>query len=84
MLKNKCIQLFITNDFYIVPVGHTLELDMAAFLKQKLFCDMTLALRDTDIPVHRAILAARCGYFEAMFRSFMPKDKVQVNSFITL
>ncbi|XKL64726.1 hypothetical protein PGB90_004812 [Kerria lacca] len=58
--------------------GHTLELDMAAFLKQNLFCDMTLVLQETDIPVHKCVLAARCGYFEAMFRSFMPKDKVQV------
>lgn len=51
---------------------------MKAFLKQPLFCDMTLILQNTSIPVHRAVLAARCGYFEAMFRSFMPKDKVQV------
>lgn len=70
--------------FYIFPVGHTLELDMAAFLKQKLFCDMTLTLHEADIPVHRAILAARCGYFEAMFRSFMPKDKVQVCSLLDI
>lgn len=52
---------------------------MAAFLKQQLFCDMTLDLQGTDLPVHKAILAARCGYFEAMFRSFMPTDKVQVS-----
>ncbi|XP_065220593.1 leucine-zipper-like transcriptional regulator 1 isoform X1 [Planococcus citri] len=62
----------------VLDPGHTLELDMAAFLKQHLFCDMTLVLQDTNIPVHKAILAARCGYFEAMFRSFMPKDKIQV------
>lgn len=58
--------------------GHTLELDMADFFDKKLFCDMTLVLQNTDIPVHKAILAARCNYFEAMFRSFAPKDKVQV------
>lgn len=51
---------------------------MASFLKQHLFCDITLALQGTNIPVHKAVLAARCGYFEAMFRSFMPKNKVQV------
>ena len=38
------------------------------------FCDITLLLDGTRIPAHKAILAARCSYFEAMFRSFMPED----------
>jgi hypothetical protein len=29
----------------------------------------------TPIPAHRCILAARCAYFEAFFRSFMPKER---------
>ena len=38
------------------------------------FCDITLMLDTSPIPAHKAILAARCSYFEAMFRSFMPDD----------
>ena len=38
------------------------------------FCDLTLLLDGAIIPVHKAVLAARCSYFEAMFRSFMPED----------
>lgn len=29
----------------------------------------------TPIPAHMCILAARCAYFEAYFRSFLPKDR---------
>jgi len=38
------------------------------------FCDISLLLGDVRISAHKAILAARCSYFEAMFRSFMPDD----------
>ena len=38
------------------------------------FCDLSLLLDGAVIPVHKAVLAARCSYFEAMFRSFMPED----------
>lgn len=57
-------------------LGTTLEQDMEAFLKTtgREFCDITLILDGQPIPAHKAILAARCGYFEAMFRSFMPKN----------
>lgn len=55
---------------------------MAMFLRVtgKEFCDIDLNLDGTLIPAHKTILAARCGYFEAMFRSFMPADsKVNVS-----
>jgi len=49
---------------------------MAFFLKTggKDFCDINLVLDGTIIPAHKSILAARCTYFQAMFRSFMPID----------
>lgn len=50
--------------------GTTLEQDMAMFLKNvgQEFCDITLLLDGVSIPAHKTVLAARCGYFEAMFR----------------
>lgn len=56
--------------------GTNLEQDMEMFLRSigKEFFDVTLVLDETIIPAHKAILAARCSYFEAMFRSFMPED----------
>lgn len=58
--------------------GTTLENDMAAFLRNggKDFCDINLVLDDQIIPAHKSILAARCSYFQAMFRSFMPPDNI--------
>lgn len=61
--------------------GSTLEQDMAAFLKfhGHSFYDVDLVLDGLVIPAHKAILAARSGFFEALFRSFMPTDsKVKV------
>lgn len=57
-------------------IGTTLENDMATFLKSsgQEFCDINLILDDRVIPAHKSILAARCSYFQAMFRSFMPPD----------
>lgn len=54
----------------------SLEQDMAMFLRVtgKEFCDIDLNLDENIIRAHKTILAARCGYFEAMFRSFMPAD----------
>lgn len=51
---------------------------MEAFLKScgREFCDITLIVEDVRIPAHKAILAARCSYFEAMFRSFMPENNM--------
>lgn len=53
---------------------NSLEKDMEHFLKSVggEFCDITLLLDGVPVPAHKAILAARCNYFEAMFRSFMP------------
>lgn len=49
---------------------------MSTFLRSsgKEFCDINLILDDRVIPAHKSILAARCSYFQAMFRSFMPAD----------
>lgn len=59
-------------------LGTTLEQDMEAFLNSvgKEFSDITLMVDGHPIPSHKAVLAARCSYFEAMFRSFMPEDNV--------
>lgn len=56
--------------------GTTLENDMAIFLKTggAEFCDINLILDGQVIPAHKSILSARCTYFQAMFRSFMPPD----------
>lgn len=56
--------------------GTTLENDMAIFLKTSgsEFCDINLILDGHVIPAHKSILSARCTYFQAMFRSFMPPD----------
>lgn len=56
---------------------------MANFLRSggNDFCDINLVLDGKIIPSHKSILAARCSYFQAMFRSFMPLDStVNVSS----
>ncbi|EEC15876.1 lztr-1, putative, partial [Ixodes scapularis] len=55
--------------------GTTLEQDMESFLREvgREFCDITLLLDGQPIPAHKSVLVARCSYFEAMFRSFMPE-----------
>lgn len=67
--------------------GTSLEQDMEAFLKSvgQEFCDITLMLNDMPIPAHKAVLAARCSYFEALFRSFMPVNNrvnIQIGNMI--
>lgn len=65
------------NDIRISKLlGTTLENDMATFLRGSgnEFCDINLILDGRVIPAHKSILAARCSYFQAMFRSFMPAD----------
>ena len=68
-----------------IVAGTNLEQDMEMFLRSigKEFCDVTLILEETSIPAHKAILAARCSYFEAMFRLFTPKDST-VNVMISV
>lgn len=63
-----------------VDIGTSLIQDMKAYLEGagSEFCDITLLLDGHPRPAHKAILAARSSYFEAMFRSFMPEDG-QVN-----
>lgn len=60
-----------------------MENDLAVFLKTggRDFCDINLILDGKTIPAHKSILSARCTYFQAMFRSFMPPDNsVNVSS----
>uniref|UniRef100_A0A8C1SPL9 Leucine-zipper-like transcription regulator 1 n=1 Tax=Cyprinus carpio TaxID=7962 RepID=A0A8C1SPL9_CYPCA len=63
-----------------VDIGTSLVQDMKACLEGAghEFCDIILLLDGHPRPAHKAILAARSSYFEAMFRSFMPEDG-QVN-----
>ncbi|KAB7501181.1 Leucine-zipper-like transcriptional regulator 1 [Armadillidium nasatum] len=66
---------------HVLFKGITLQQDMERFLKVegKPFSDITILLDKEEIKAHKAVLAARCSYFEAMFRSFMPKDnQVQI------
>ena len=70
--------------YYLIFADHSLEKDMEIFLKTvgREFCDIMLILDSTPIPAHKPILAARCNYFEAMFRSFMPENSsVNVSSY---
>ena len=54
----------------------SLESDLNAFLQYLglQFADILLQIGSNNFPAHKCILAARCKYFEAMFRSFMPTD----------
>ncbi|XP_020638140.3 leucine-zipper-like transcriptional regulator 1 [Pogona vitticeps] len=63
-----------------LDIGTSLIQDMKAYLEGAGldFCDIILLLDGHPRPAHKAILAARSSYFEAMFRSFMPEDG-QVN-----
>lgn len=65
--------------------GTTLENDFSIFLSSggREFCDINLVLDGHIIPAHKSILSARCSYFQAMFRSFMPPDNT-VNVSISL
>lgn len=64
------------NEKHIDTTGSSLEQDMAIFLRAtgQEFTDIDLILGEDVIPAHKSILAARCEYFQAMFRSFMPVD----------
>ncbi|XP_062507992.1 leucine-zipper-like transcriptional regulator 1 isoform X2 [Corticium candelabrum] len=64
-------------------VGPSLETDLKNFLTEGIgdpFSDIKLIVDGTHIQAHKAVLAARCSYFEAMFRSFMPeKNEVKIS-----
>lgn len=57
---------------------HSNFIHFKVFLKStgKEFCDINLILDGDIVPAHKAILAARCEYFQAMFRSFNPADNI--------
>jgi len=63
-------------------MSKSLEQDLTTFLDSsgREFCDIVLRLGDVPVAAHKAILAARSSYFEAMFRSFMPEnDEVTIS-----
>ena len=74
--------------FNCIIVASNVINDMRSFLVSKgtQFCDITLVLDGECIPAHKAVLAARSRYFEAMFRNFMPSNnRVNVSkSFLLL
>ena len=93
-MGKKCGKLYLVcKECFAVPrhlgfvfSANSLEKDLEEFLKStgQEFCDITLLLDETSIPAHKAILAARCTYFESMFRSFMPEsNSVKVHAFGT-
>ncbi|XP_076107039.1 leucine-zipper-like transcriptional regulator 1 [Mytilus galloprovincialis] len=57
-------------------MGRSLEKDLETFLQSagRDLCDVTLVLDGVEIPAHKAILSARCSYFEALFRWSMPEN----------
>ena len=62
---------------HLVP--SSLQDDLRDFLQSevgKSFADILLDVDGVIIPAHKPVLAGRCAYFEAMFRSFMPKDNM--------
>lgn len=82
------------NSFLFLFQGQSLESDMENFLKNENgneFADVFIILNDGNslqqppLLAHMCILAARCAYFEAHFRSFLPKDrKVVVKKILLL
>lgn len=66
----------VNSDVAFDNAGNSLQEDMKNFLKYngKDLVDIDLTVDGFPIQAHKTVLAARCGYFEAMFRSFMPAD----------
>ena len=55
----------------------SLQDDLRDFLVSEVgreFTDVSLRVEDQVVPAHKVVLAARCSYFEALFRSFMPEN----------
>lgn len=60
-----------------LPVPSSLQEDLREFLLSdagRPFTDIALQIGGEVVYAHRPVLAARCGYFEALFRSFMPEN----------
>jgi len=58
-------------------IPSSLQDDLRDFLQSEIgknYADVFLEVGEVMVPAHKPVLAARCAYFEAMFRSFMPKD----------
>ena len=53
-------------------VYQTLEDDLKTLLDDTTLSDITLTIQGLQIRAHKAILAARCEYFRAMYRSLPP------------
>lgn len=75
-----------TPDNLMYDKCNSLEKDLEIFLTKDIgneFADIFINLNENGPPLlaHRCILAARCAYFEAFFRSFMPKDRRILVSF---
>lgn len=77
---------FNINIIVCMFIAHSLEKDLEELLlvTGRAFCDINLQLDGVTISAHKVILAARCGYFEAMFRSFMPDSKTVTVCFVRL
>ena len=59
-------------------IPSSLQDDLEAFLMSDIgrpFTDIVLQVDQQTVLAHTPILAARCSYFEALFRSFMPKNR---------
>lgn len=55
----------------------SLQDDMRKFLESDYghpFGDIFLCVHDHKLLAHKAVLVARCAYFQALFRSFMPQN----------
>lgn len=70
-----CSSIFFLDSLkhkFFLKVGTSLEEDMDAFLNGggKEFCDIVLKLESEQVPAHKAILAARCSYFQVTMTHF--------------
>lgn len=63
-------------------IPHSLQDDLKEFLTSNAgqpFMDIILKVGEHSVLAHRSVLASRCAFFEALFRSFMPENhKVDV------
>ena len=59
-------------------IPSSIQDDLKTFLESDMgqaFTDIMLSVGDKIVCAHKAVLAARCAYFEALFRSFMPENR---------